>query len=61
MNPTVTAFRENCTCFLYDVYKLIENGRVEEGTFLNCTSNSLDAFDFHVLKCSGRNFRELKY
>ena len=39
------------TSFLSSHYKFIENDKIEEGTFLNATNNSVDPFDYHLEKC----------
>ena len=54
-----TIVGENCTHFLYDHYKLIENDKIEEGTLLNATNNSLDPYDYHVEKCGFDSFKKL--
>ena len=47
--------------FLSDLYKFVENGKSEEGALLNIIANSLDLFDYHVLKCDENAFTEINY
>ena len=47
MVPYAIILGEKYTYFLYHRYKLIENGKIEEGTLLNAT-NSLDPFYYHI-------------
>ena len=52
---------ERYTYFLYHRYKFIENDKIEEGTLLNVTNNSLDPFDYHLEKCSIDSFKKLEH
>ena len=58
---TVKADGKNCTCFLSNHYKFIENGRIEEGFSLKSTAKSLDHFDYLVIKCDENAFKEPMY
>ena len=48
------------TYFLYYRYKFIENDKIEEGTLLNATNNSLDPYDYHLEKCGIDSFKKLE-
>ena len=48
---TARAIGEKYTCFISDLYKLIESERIEEGTLLNSTNDSFDHYDYHAPKC----------
>ena len=52
MNPCATAVGEKYTYFLSDHYNIIQNIRIDEGTQLNSTKDSLNPFDYHLAKCS---------
>ena len=54
------AIGEKFTYFLYNRWKFFENGKIEEGTLLNRTNNSLDPFDYHVEKCGVNSFKKLE-
>ena len=58
--PYATILGENYTYLLYNRYKFIENVKIEEGTLLNTTNNSLDPFDYHVEKCGKDAFKKLE-
>ena len=51
---------EKYTYFLYHRYKFIQNDKIEEGTLLNATNNSLDPYDYHVEKCGIDAFKKLE-
>ena len=51
---------ERYTYFLYHRYEFIENDKIEEGTLLNRTGNSLDPYDYHVEKCGVDVFKKLE-
>ena len=55
------AIGEKCTYFISTNYKYIENDKIEEGTLLNATNNSLDPFDYHIGKCSVDSFKALEH
>ena len=59
MIPSDIAVGEKYTYFSSDQYKLFENERNNERTFLNFTNNSVDAYDYHVLKCDEGAFKTL--
>ena len=42
---------EKYTCFLSNLYKFIENDKIEKGILLNATNNNLDTFLYHLGKC----------
>ena len=48
------------TYFLYNRWKFLENDKIEEGTLLNRTNNSLEPFDYHVEKCGADSFKKLE-
>ena len=52
MNPCATVVGEKYTYFLSDHYNIIQNIRIDEGTQLNSTKDSLNPFDYHLAKCS---------
>ena len=52
---------EKYTYFLSSHYKFIENDKIEAGTFLNATNNSLDPYDYHVEKCGKGAFKKLEH
>ena len=45
MIPTVMAFGEKYTFFLFDHYNFLENLKIEDCTLSNSTTDSLDLFD----------------
>ena len=51
---------ERYTYFLYHRYEFIENDKIEEGTLLNRTGNSLDPYDYLVEKCGVDTFKKLE-
>ena len=51
MNPTPIAIRKNYTYFLSNHCKNAENDRIEEGTLVNDTPNSLESSDVRVFRC----------
>ena len=60
MTPYAIMVGEIYTYFLYDRYKFIENDKIEEGTLLNATNNSLDPYDYHLEKCGTDSFKKLE-
>ena len=50
MIPYAVMVGEKYTYFLCNRYKFIENDKIEEGTLLNATNNSLNPFDYHAEK-----------
>ena len=59
MTPYAIMIGERYTYFLYYRYKFIENGKIEEGTLLNATNESLDPYD-HLEKCCIDSFKKLE-
>ena len=59
MSPYTFAIGRKCTYFISVHHKFIENDKIEVGTFLNTTNNSLDAFDNHLEKCGVDSFKVL--
>ena len=57
---TTFAVGENYRYFLPSHYKLIENDRIEQGTLLNATNNSLNPYDYHVEKSGKNAFEKLE-
>ena len=47
MVPYTVAVGEKYTYFLSSHYKLIENDKIEHGTLLNATNNSLNPYYYH--------------
>ena len=45
-----SCLRKN-TFFLWDHYEFIRNKKIEQGTLLNLTNNSVHPDDYHKLKC----------
>ena len=60
MTPYAIMVGDRYTYFLYHRYKFIENDKIEEGTLLNRTDNSLDPYDYHVEKCGIDSFKKLE-
>ena len=58
--PYANMVGEKYTYFLYNRYKFIENDKIEEGTLLNATNNSLDPYDYHVEKCGVHSSEKLE-
>ena len=61
MIPYAIMVGEKYTYFLYHRYKFIENDKIEEGTLLNATNESLDPFDYHLEKCGIDSFKKLEH
>ena len=61
MIPYTLAVGEKYTYFLSSHYKFIENDRIEQGTLLNATNNSLNPYDYHVEKCGKNAFKKLEH
>ena len=60
MTPYAIMVGERYTYFLYHRYKFIENDKIEEGTLINRTDNSLDPYDYHDEKCGIDSFKKLE-
>ena len=60
MIPHAIMIGERYTYFLYHHYKFIENDKIEEGTLLNATNNSLDPYEYHLEKCGIDSFKKLE-
>ena len=60
MVPYATIIGEKYTYFIAHHYQFIENDKIEEGTLLNASNNSLDPFIYHVEKCGVDSFKKLK-
>ena len=60
MLPYTFAIGEKYTYFLYHRYKFIENDKIEGGTLLNATNNSLDPYVYHLVKCGKDSFKKLE-
>ena len=50
MIPHTFAVGEKYTYFLSTHYKLIGNDKIQEGTLLNPSNDSLDPYDYHLSK-----------
>ena len=61
MIPYTFAVGEKYTYSLSSHYKFIENDKIEEGTFLNATNNSLGPYDYRVEKCGKDAFINLEH
>ena len=61
MIPNAIMIGERYTYFLYHRYKFIENDKMEEGTLLYATNESLDPFDYHLEKCGIDSFKKLEH
>ena len=61
MTPYAVMVGEKNTYFLYHRYKFIENGKIEEGTLLNTTNDSLDPYNYHLEKSGIDSFKKLKH
>ena len=55
-----SAVGEKCTCSISTHYKFIKNDKIEAGTLLNATNESLDPFDYHLEKCGINSFKKLE-
>ena len=60
MIPYAIMIGERYTYFLYHRYKFFANDKIEEGTLLNRTDDSLDPFDYHLEKCGIDSFKKLE-
>ena len=60
MLPYTIAIGEKYTYFLYHRHKFIENVKIEGGTLLNATNNSLDPYVYHLVKCGKDSFKKLE-
>ena len=61
MSTYAFAIGENYTYFIYHRYKFIENNKIEEGTLLNATDDSLDPYEYHVENCGVDSFKKLEH
>ena len=59
MIPYTFAIGEKYTYFKSTHYKFIENDKIEEGTLLNPSSDSLDPYDYHLNKNGLDCFKKL--
>ena len=50
MIPYTYGVGEKYTYFISEHYKLIENDKIEEGSLLNATNDSVDSYDYHLSK-----------
>ena len=60
MIPHAIMIGEKYTYFLYYRYKFIENDKIEEGSLLNASNNSLDPYENHLEKCGRDSFKKLE-
>ena len=60
MCPFAIMVGEKYTYFLSNQYKLIENDKIGEGTFLKATKNNFDPFLHHLGKCDVDSFKTLE-
>ena len=60
MLPYTFAIGEKYRYFLNHRYKYIENDKIEGGTLLNATNNSLDPYVYHLVKCGKDSFKKLE-
>ena len=61
MIPYTFAVGEKYTYFILFQYKFFENDKIEAGTFLYATNNSLDPYDYHVEECDKDAFKKLEH
>ena len=61
MCPYAIVIGEKHTYFLDNHYKFIKNDKLEDGTLLNGTDDSLDPFDYHLWNCGANSFKKLEY
>ena len=61
MIPYTFAVGEKYTNFLSSHYKFIQNEKIEDGTLLNASINSLDPYDYHVEKSGEEVFKKLEH
>ena len=59
MIPYTFAIGENYTYFLSSQYKFIENDKIQEGTLLNSSNDSLDPYEYHLSKNGLDCFKKL--
>ena len=59
--PYAIKIGEKYTYSMYHRYKVIENDKIEEGTFLNATNSSLEPYDYHVQKCGVGPIKKLDH
>ena len=60
MIPYTFAVAEKYSCFISTHYNsFYENDKMEEGTLLNATNDSLDPFDYHLGECAADSFKKL--
>ena len=57
--PYTFAIGENYTYFISTHYKFIENDKIDEGTLLNPSSDSLDPYGYHLSKNGPDCFKKL--
>ena len=55
------AIGEKCTYFISTCCKFIEHDKIEEGTLLSATNNSLDSFDYQHGNCDVDSFKTLEH
>ena len=46
--------------FPFDHYEFIKNEKIEKGSLLNSTNDSVDTYDYHVLKCGENMFAKFR-
>ena len=61
MIPYTFAVGEKYTYFLSSHYKFIQNEKMEDGTLLNASNNSLDPYDYQVEKCGEGVLKKLEH
>ena len=59
MVPYAIAVGEKFNKSISDLYKFVENGKIEKGVLVNGIANRLDPFDYSVSNCGENAFREL--
>ena len=60
MTPYAIMIGEKYRYFILHRYKFIKNKKIEEGTLLNSTDESLDPYDYHLAKCGKEAFETIK-
>ena len=60
MIPTAKAVRTKDKCFKSDHRNFNENNKIEEGTLIKATNDSLDPYDHHLAKCGEGAFEMME-
>ena len=60
MIPITIAVGQKYSFFKAGHYKFIGNDKIEEGVLLNSTNDSVDPYDYHMLKWEGSAFKTME-